>query len=199
MNLDLYKSLSQEDFTHIIAYIISNNILSECCISSLELNKRYLNKKCTGNLKIDMRPFKAGDYVNIFVDLNIIKVTCTKYKNVELSYTVLPEVPKIRNIQKEEYNSITWNTKEQDLKIFFNLNNFFSYTKDNFREYYKCYATPKENIGILQKDKEYLLIVNKRISIYNIDHIFLDDKDPITCLVIDYPMPILIENKTEKL
>ena len=205
MNLDLYPNISLKDLSEIISHVISNNILDMTCISFLKLNDEYIGKKCKGDLKINLGSYNIGEFVRInVVGYNIIiKFPKRSRMGIEIkekrkisSYIVYPEFPTIKIVDCNISN--TSDNHVENVKLFFNLDGPYD-IEEQENTIRKFYAFPKKDIDFLSKNKRYILVlVNNsiipRIKIYESNlNIF------IAYLKIDYPMPILIENKTVKL
>lgn len=191
----LYSNLSSKKITKFISYIVARRLLSigYNSIISIDINKEYKGKRCKGKLGIDLDDYKTDEKVSIDVDCYNITIKSNKDAKSN-SYTLYPEIPKLKIIPITAKNPYSYTIKSYNLELFFELSNIGNINYDiSLRKFYTCYAVPKKDIGILLKGTKYIIKVNETIKIYDLNNNLL------TLIKIDYPMPILINSNLQKL
>jgi hypothetical protein len=204
MDKPLLLHLSNKKYTKLIALLFAWNYVKDYSIWTPDniYHRNYLTheerqfkgKICKGKLRKDINDFKKRDIISARINGNNITIYTDK-DNLNSSYILCPEKPTIE-IDTDEENKICGADiiYIEELTFFFKVGN--KYDKKNYEGYkeYKCICSPLEDIGILKKNKDYIIHKELDITIYDIE------TNKFICYIrINYPIPILIENKAEKL
>lgn len=200
MDPELYSGMSPKELSKFISRTLLDNLFqlddgSNIYPSIESLHDPlmdYTGRRCKGYLSKDMGKYNTGELVKIDVKGNNITINSmlnSINQKESISYIVYPEMP----ILKLTNNFYSLDTPQlEDLKLFFELDlGCHINLIDGLLSTY--IAICRYDIGLLRKGGIYTLKINDVCKVCSIDDKFL------YYLSIVHPMPILIENKGNKL